>query len=121
MPRQDASLPGGMRWHYRLRAHGWSNALFTAQAATASHEGTPAMPAPGLEVDAAQRRVLLTLPLAALGSPATLSGTRIYVTTWDYDGGYRALSPQAQQWSVGGGREGQDARVMDDSVLITLP
>ncbi len=28
MPQQHARLPGGMRWHVRLRAHGWSNALF---------------------------------------------------------------------------------------------
>ena len=38
MPLQNAVLPDGMQWHYRLRAHGWSNALFASAGASASHE-----------------------------------------------------------------------------------
>jgi hypothetical protein len=49
-----------------------------------------------------------------------LSGAKIYVTTWDYDGGYRGLAPQAQPYAMGGGAA--DApKVMDDSVVIVLP
>ena len=42
MPMQNAELPTGMRWHYRLRAHGWSNALYSDAGATATVEGTRA-------------------------------------------------------------------------------
>ena len=60
------------------------------------------------------------MPSAALGNPATLSGAKIYVTTWDYDGGYRALGAVAQPFAMGGGGPGQ-AKVMDASVVIVLP
>lgn len=119
MPLQNASLPGDMRWHLRLRAHGWSNVLFTADGASATHEGAPAGIAPALDVDRERGTVRFTLPASALGRPASLSGARIYVTTWDYDGGYRGLSPQPQPMRFGGG-DAVDARVMDDA-LVRIP
>jgi UDP-N-acetylmuramate dehydrogenase len=69
----------------------------------------------------------VTLPAAALaapgarGVPASLSGARVYVTTWDYDGGYRALQRDSAPFAVGGGDPARDVRVMDDSVVIRLP
>src|SRR5690606_9375247 len=33
MPLQNASLPADMRWHYRLRSHGWSNVLSRTEGA----------------------------------------------------------------------------------------
>jgi hypothetical protein len=120
MPLQDAVLPQGMRWHVRLRAHGWSNALFAAEGASATHEGTPVTPAARIEVDAAANTVSFILPAAALGRPATLAGAKIYITTWDYDGGYRALALQPQPFAVGGGAAGEP-KVMDASDVIVLP
>ncbi len=120
MPLQDASLPEGMRWHLRLRAHGWSNALFSHVGATASSEGTPVTPGARIEVNHASRTVSFTWPAAALGSLPSLAGARIYVTTWDYDGGYRALAPQARTHSLGGGEAGEP-KVMDASPVIVLP
>lgn len=116
MPLQNAHLPAGMRWHYRMRIHGWSNALFCAEDASASNEGTPVAPAPALEVDRATSTLRLTLPASALGHPATLDGTRIHVTTWDYDGGYRALAPEAGAMTFGGGHAA-GPKVMDDVTL----
>jgi hypothetical protein len=121
MPLQHAELPGGMRWHRRLRVHGWSNALFAAEGASASHEGTPTGPAARLSVNHETRTISLMLPAAALGKLKTLSGARLYVTTWDYDGGYRALAAQAQPHAIGGGDPASGARVMDDSAVIVLP
>ena len=119
MPMQNDALPDGMRWHYRLRAGGWSNALFSSEGADASHEGTPAPVAARLEVDRAQRRLRLSLPAEAIGRPASLSGARLYLTTWDYDGGYRALAPQAGGHTIGGGRT--DGPKLMDAMLIELP
>jgi hypothetical protein len=121
MPDQNAMLPDGMRWHLRLRAHGWSNALFAPQGASASHDGTPITPGAAITADAARRSVSFTIPSAALGDPATLSGARIYVTTWDYDGGYRALASQPGTFIFGGGDAARDAKVMDASAVIRLP
>jgi hypothetical protein len=45
MPLLFARLPEDMRWHYRLRAHGWSNVLHAAAEASATSEGTAVTPA----------------------------------------------------------------------------
>ena len=117
MPLQQGQLPEGMRWQRRLRAHGWSNALFSAEGASADSEGTPVIPGAAIEVDRASQRVRFTLPASALGSPASLSGLKLYVTTWDWDGGYRALTPQPGPSTPGGP---ESARVMDDVPVITV-
>ncbi|MBA3485963.1 MAG: alpha-amylase, partial [Lysobacter sp.] len=51
MPQQNAALPDTMCWNVRLRAHGWSNALFSSQGASVDREGTPVSPSARLEVD----------------------------------------------------------------------
>jgi glycosidase len=121
MPQQNGPLPAGMRWHRRLRVHGWSNALFAAEGASANSEGTPTTPAARLRVERDSPTIRLMLPAAALGQLSSLSGARIYVTTWDYDGGYRALAAQPQAHTVGGGDPATGLRVMDDSIVIRVP
>ena len=121
MPLQDGSLPAGLRWHLRLRAGGWSNALYADEGASATSEGRPLTPGAALRVDPATQTVSFTLPASAFGAGAAgLSGARVLVTTWDYDGGYRALEPVAQPYAMGGGGIGQP-KVMDASPVITLP
>ena len=120
MPLQAGTLPAGMRWHRRLRVHGWSNALFSPEGAGPGAEGTPVAPGAHVSVDRASHTVTLTLPAAALGSPASLSGARLYVTTWDYDTGYRALQREPAPFALGGGDPARDPRVMDDSGVIVL-
>ncbi|HEY0503754.1 MAG TPA: alpha-amylase family glycosyl hydrolase [Lysobacter sp.] len=120
MPQQNASLPDGMRWNYRLRVHGWSNALFAADGVDARNEGRPVAPAAAVAVDRDAGTVSLVLPAAALGRPATLRGAKVYVTTWDYDGGYRPLQAQAGSATFGGGDGERDPRVMDDSGVLDL-
>jgi carbohydrate-binding DOMON domain-containing protein len=125
MPQQNALLPEGMRWHVRARAHGWSNALFGARGADATSEGESITPAATIETDAARRSVTFTLPAAAFGGAATLSGAKLYVTTWDYDGGWRDLAREAAPFTMGtGGGAADPARapkVMDASAVIRLP
>ena len=123
MPLQDASLPQGMRWHVRLRAHGWSNALTSADGASATNEGTPLAPAASIRVDRDAATVRFTLSPRALGGhgPRGLSGARVYVTTWDYDGGFRAISPAGGGHGFGGGVQGRDPKVMDDTAVIVIP
>ena len=117
MPLQDGVLPGGMRWHRRLRVGGWSNVLTTDAGADTAHEGTKLAPAATLAVDASQDTLRLTLPSRVLGDRRDLDGLRVYVTTWDYDGGYRPLAPQAGPHTFGGGAAGAP-KVLDDALLV---
>ncbi len=121
MPLQNAQLPEGMAWHYRLRAHGWSNALFSSIGADTSSEGTSASPAATIETDREAGMITFTLPAAALGGIDSLSGVRLYLNAWDYDGGYRKLAPKAGRMHFGGGDGASDPLVMDDTAVITLP
>jgi hypothetical protein len=121
MPLQNAELPDTMRWHLRLRANGWSNRLTSADGATADSEGTPLNPSAELKVDRVTNTLRFTFAASALGHPTTLSGTRLYVTTWDYDGGYRHLSLQPSSFDFGGGDGRKDPLFMDSSAVITLP
>jgi hypothetical protein len=77
-------------------------------------------PAARVEVDRGTNTLSLVLPASVLLGSTPLTGAKIYVTTWDYDGGYRALAPQAQPFSMGGG-DPADPRVMDDSEIIVVP
>jgi glycosidase len=120
MPLQNAELPDGMRWHWRLRAHGWSNALFTADGADADNEGQPAGHAVALAVDGDEHTVSFRLPAALFDGLDSLSGVRIHVNTWDYDGRYRALQPEAASYAFGGGDGQRDPLVMD-ALTIRLP
>ncbi len=120
MPGQDAELPDGMRWHLRLRAHGWSNALFGPEGADASADGRSVTPAAEIETDAALRTVRFTIPSESIGDLASLSGARIYVSTWDWDGGWRPLARQAGSFIVGGG-DSESPKVWSASPVIRLP
>jgi hypothetical protein len=118
MPLQDGLLPEGMRWQYRLRVHGWSNAWFSHQGASEQHEGAPSAPGASVQVDAQRHRITLTWPAAALGPLARRPGLLLYLNTWDWDGGYRAHLPQAASHSMGGA---PGVKVMDELGPLRLP
>lgn len=125
MPGQNASLPDGMRWHYRIRANGWSNALFSAEdvsaeGADARSEGAQQPVAAQLEVDRQERTIAFTVPATALGDPGTLEGARVYVATWDYDDGFRPLTPQPTGFGFSGGDGARDPKVLDDAGPLLL-
>jgi glycosidase len=120
MPGQDAELPQGMRWHLRLRAHGWSNALFGPEGADARADGRSITPAAEISTDTATRTVRFTIPSEALGDPASLSGARIFVSTWDWDGTWRPLAREAGSFIVGGG-DPKAPKLWSASPVITLP
>ena len=107
MPFQQDSLPADSHWHYRLRVHGWSNALFTSQGAHAAAEGRALPEGARIQVDPDARTVQFDLPASLLADVASLKGLKLSVNTWDYDNGYRKLSPQGGGSEVGGGNADQ--------------
>jgi hypothetical protein len=119
MPFQDGELPGDMRWHLRLRAHGWTNALFSSEGAGPQADGTPLTPAARIQADPQRQTVTFTIPAQALGDRADLRGTRLWVTTWDYDGGYRPLAMQPAPYVMGG--PPGTPKVMDAADMVVLP
>jgi glycosidase len=121
MPQQNASVPAGMDWDYRVRVHGWSNALFDTRGASATAEGTPFSPAAAIEVQQAANTVFLTLPGELFSGLSSLRGVKVYVTTWDYDGGYRPLVTTAEQWKFWGGDGATDPLVLDNTPALTVP
>jgi hypothetical protein len=120
MPMQRGQLPPGMHWHRRLRVNGWTNALFSELGAGPDADGTSLSPAASLQVDAATNTVSFTLPASALGRRKDLAGAKLYLSTWDYDGGYRELAAEPAGMRFGGNR-GEGARWMDDTAVLALP
>jgi hypothetical protein len=45
---------------------------------------------------------------------------RILATTWDYDGGYRPITPEGGTSVFGGGQPG-DPRIMDTAAVVAVP
>jgi hypothetical protein len=113
MPMQNAQLPGDMRWDYRLRLHGWSNALFLADGASATSDGRPAQRAADIAVDPQRKTITLTIPAGALGGRTSLRGATVFATSWDYDGGYRPLASQAGPFVFGGAPSNASPKIMD--------
>ena len=103
--------------------HGWSNALFAADGATAPRPtAAPATPAAGIEVDADERTRPLHLLRRRRSAAGSLSGARVYVNTWDYDGGYRPLTPAAgRRHASAAATAPRDPLVMDETGVIVLP
>lgn len=117
MPFQNASVPDGMRWDRRIRVHGWSNALFSSEGASATNDGIAITPAAQITVDRDKNTVSLLIPASSLGNPKTLAGLKLYLTTWDYDGGYKALSDGTESHGFSGGDGKVDPLVMDEIVV----
>lgn len=121
MPNQRGDLPDNMRWHYRFRAHGWTNALFSHIGASATQEGTKAGPAPSIAVDKDAKRITLIFPSSSFGDQADLTGATLYLTTWDYDAAYRSLEPTAGAYVFGGAKSANDPKIMDAIGPFTIP
>ena len=66
------------------------------------------------------KRQVFTIPSESLGDPDSLSGARVFVSTWDWDGGWRPLAREASSFTVGGG-DPAGPKVWSASPVITLP
>lgn len=118
MPLQQDTLPHDMHWHYRLRVHGWTNALFGTQGASELTEGEILPETAQIKVNANERSIQFDLPPSLLTDLPSLKGVQIFLNVWDYDSGYRKLTPLGGPSQMGGGQA--DQPLWMDSVEIKL-
>jgi len=122
LPSLDARFPGDGRWQIAHEIHGWGNLAFRAEGSSAQKPGAPFTYAPEPRVDRASGRLVITYDGTQLGV-RDWAGARIYVTSWDRDGGdgsYRRITPKGSEWSFGGAPEGSP-RILDDAMLTLAP
>lgn len=122
LPRLNGSAPSGMTWNRVAFADGWHSSLYSGDGATSTAYGNPVVPAPGIKV--LGNTVSFSFPPAALGNVPTLSGAKVYVTTWDYDGVQNVLRPLAATagpYTFGGGDGTIDPLIIDDTQVVVLP
>ncbi len=122
LPTQNGHTPAGFFWNRKVFFGGWDNAAYSADGATLAANGPAVSPAGKIVVDKAKNQIVYTLSSVVLGAPKTLSGLKIYVSTWDYDGlesANRHLTPEGGEYLYTGPSDG--ALVMDDTAIITVP
>jgi glycosidase len=122
LPMQNGNAPAGLAWNRMAFFGGWNAMLFGPDGATLKSYGNAVSPAGKVAVDKAKNQIILTFGGDSLGAPATLSGTKVYVTTWDYDGlesSNRKLTAEGADYIYGGPADGP--LVMDDTPVLVVP
>lgn len=120
LPNQNAVFPGEGAWDYMSSTAGFVNTLFSSKGASKTHSGRGTGPTPFIRADKESRTISFMFASEALGYPSELTGSKIYVTTWEGGpGNLRDLNPEAGPWTFGGGT-GQDPRIMDDTDVLIL-
>jgi len=122
LPFQNGSTPAGFSWTRMAFFGGWNTMLFGAEGAGLKSYGSAVSPAGKVVVDKAKNQLIFTFGGDSLGAPATLSGTKVYITTWDYDGlesANRKLTVDGGDYIYGGAADGP--LVMDDTAVMILP
>ena len=120
LPFQNADFPGDGEWDYLISTGGFFNAMFTSENASENQTGKATGPTPSINVNTETRKIKFSVSSEALGYPESLSGTKIYINTWDGGpGSLRALKPETEPWNFSGGTE-SDPKIMDDTQLIEL-
>ncbi|MCX7882581.1 MAG: alpha-amylase family glycosyl hydrolase [Brevinematales bacterium] len=122
LPRQQAKTPAGFAWHYMSMVGGWNNSLYSSRGASEKEYGTPVSASPKIIVNTEKRQITLRYPAAAFENPKDISGMKIYITTWDYDGmesANRPIEPEPKAYRMGGDPNGP--MIMDDVGPFTLP
>lgn len=120
LSRQNASFPENGHWDYLVSAAGFGNAVFSSEGASANKMGSITGPTASITVDPDQRKITFMIAPESMGYPEDLSGSKLYITTWDGGpGSYRNIAPEAQEWAFGGGSN-SDPKIMDDTGVIIL-
>ena len=120
LPFQNTSFPEGGDWDYRFSVAGFGSAIYSHEGSGATQAGTISGPTPLVRANLEQRTLTFTLSAEALGYPERLSGTQIYINTWDGGpGNLRPISSIPHKWQYSGGTN-EEVKIMDEMELIVL-
>ncbi|MDX1417567.1 MAG: glucodextranase DOMON-like domain-containing protein, partial [Candidatus Promineifilaceae bacterium] len=120
LPFLNAEAPEGVSWDFLSVVDGWNNAIYRANTAAADNYGSRLAAAPEIAIDAENNTIILSYPRSALGDIAGFEGTKIYVTTWDWDDeadSLRLLTPDGGPFAFGGGDGSIDPLILDEALL----
>lgn len=121
-PNHNYTLPNGFVWDYLTMQQGWSAVMYEKTGATITEYGTSITPVPYSEVLHDENKIIFTIKGNMIGKPSSLSGWKIYISTWDSDmGNPRGLETVAAQYKFGGGDGLVDPLVMDETTIISIP
>lgn len=123
LPFQDSAAPAGFAWQRMAFFGGWNSMLFNDAGATAKSYGQALSPSGQIQVLKDKNQLVFTFAGTSLGAPASLSGTKVYVTTWDYDGlesANRKLTMDGGDYIYGNAQPGSPL-VMDDTPVLVVP
>ncbi|HZK19165.1 MAG TPA: alpha-amylase family glycosyl hydrolase [Treponemataceae bacterium] len=124
MPKQNATLPDSMTWDYFSQIGGWMNFFYNSIGAGADSYGTAMVAGPDITVDRENQTLTFAYSSESFNNPITLSGMKIYIATYDYDGmsaGNRLIEETAGEWSFGGGSYKTSPLIMDDIEVVQIP
>lgn len=124
MPNQNAFLPDAMTWDYFSQIGGWTNFYYNSKDASSDTPGTAMVPGPEISIDTKNNKIIFTWSGESFNFPKTLSGAKIYVATYDYDGmsnANRAMKMEAGEWNFSGGDGKSDPLIMDWIGPVVIP
>ncbi|MFO0750309.1 MAG: alpha-amylase family glycosyl hydrolase [Myxococcota bacterium] len=122
LPQIQATAPADFAWDFTHFGFGWTNSQFKSEGASETVMGGPVPGRPAITVDQPSRTIVFEYDATKFGLTAW-AGTKVYITTWDFDGvdaHYRAIAPEGGQWVMGGGQP-TDPYIMDSVGPFTLP
>ncbi|MEO1261183.1 MAG: alpha-amylase family glycosyl hydrolase [Bacteroidota bacterium] len=123
IPMLNAVAPEGFEWDYAANIGGWQSAYYSSEGATEDHFGTKLSTTPNITVDKEKNKITFQFSPEAFGSPATLEGTKIYITTWDdygNEGGFRQITEEGELWKFGGSDDSKPVMILDDTEVIEI-
>ena len=119
LPRLGGNAPEGVAWDYLALVSPTRLALYSTQSATAESYGTESGgPLPEVSGNAETDTIDVFIPAAALGSPESWEGVKVYVTSWLWDeeaGDMLLPLERADDYPV------QNAPLILDDVLLGAP
>lgn len=124
LPMLHAPAPEGFRWDYAAYVAGWQMAYFASEGGAEDQPGKKLSISPTIRVEEAEQKITLQFAPDAFGNPATLSGAKLYLTTWDSkggEGGFREITPEGGAWKFGGADGENPILILDDTALILVP
>lgn len=123
IPMLNSKTPHGFEWDYTAYLAGWHSVYYSSKGASKEHYGTKLSTTPSISVDKNNNKIILQFSPDALGNPETLKGAKIYITTWDCNGGegrYRSITKEGGLWKFGGSDSLNPIRIMDDTEVIEI-